>query len=203
MGFTTKKRIQLLKLLIQRDGAECRVCGKEGDIDSLTIDHIDNNARNNRHTNFQLLCRSDNTKKNPRGKAGKVNEKIDGMFKARPQSAEMDRNLIAERKFRHWLLDLIREHKKFEMMKIIYGGAEFSGCSTETVKRYLRKVTSFVGLYEEVNGMLQMKKKLTWREKAAREMEESFSVQMNALLKDGLSERKNGMHKKEKVNDGI
>jgi hypothetical protein len=54
----------------ERAGLQCQSCGRKPPAIVLELDHIDNNAGNNPidGSNHQLLCRSCNRKKSPRGK---------------------------------------------------------------------------------------------------------------------------------------
>jgi len=68
------------------------------------------------------------------------------------------------RRFRAWVLDNLPMTKE----EAINGGAEVVGCSTETAKRNLSKLTSRVGpvaISQDINGKatLILKEDTTWR----------------------------------------
>ncbi len=112
-----------------------------GEIPRLDIDHIDNNTFNNDLKNLQLLCHSCNVKK--------------GFIQAtepfeRKASPEMVVGKIFEKKFRRWINGYYMENcnSKLQYDFVINSGAEEIGCSQETLKRYLGKMTSKNGFYE-------------------------------------------------------
>ncbi len=47
-----------------------------------------------------------------------------------------------------WCMDLVAEREQVPLSTIINGGAEVHDCSTETIRRYLEKMTSEFGLLE-------------------------------------------------------
>jgi hypothetical protein len=138
------------KIIANRDGERCKICGWKGDSKNLVIDHIDNNNSNNELSNLQLLCRSDNNRKNPRGK-GKLLSPMYVCVSSREfeevkrASPEMEKNTEAEPTFRHWIFEELRERITLPIDEVIDSGAEVSHCSQETIKRYLRKICSPVG----------------------------------------------------------
>ena len=132
--------------ICKRDGEVCRGCGKlpsETKEGFLLIDHRDNNNSNNDLNNLQLLCRRCNYMKNPRG-----NKQIE----ERPFTPEMKKGERMERFFRNWLFGIITENHKWLLEDIIDSGAEITGGSTETIKRYIRKCVSSQGMYQIVEG---------------------------------------------------
>lgn len=137
--------------LVRRDGEHCRICGRKPTDVYLEIDHKDDNPKNNHPDNLQLLCRSDNRKKTGRGR-GKQKPGLvqDGSVIDREKisTAEFKKNAHCEPRFRHWLYEEMRKHGDMLLHEVINGGAEAAGCSPITVKRYLAKVCSNIGLYE-------------------------------------------------------
>ncbi len=122
-------------------GEFCLGCGisKENTNEGkLLIDHINNNDKDNRLDNFQLLCRSCNRIKNP--SKPKTFE--------REMTPEMIKNSRGEPMFRNWFAGKVLEHRHYSYEHAISSGAEFCGLSTETTKRYLRKMLSPDGHYE-------------------------------------------------------
>ena len=105
----------------------------------LVIDHIDNNSCNNRLDNLQLLCRGCNRRKNPHRKTIKIYE--------RAMTPEMEKNFTGERNYRNWMIGMLQTHRHISKDDAINSGAEVTKLSQETVKRYLKKMTSKAGNY--------------------------------------------------------
>jgi hypothetical protein len=142
--------------LCERDGGRCRVCGKRPPEVYLEVDHIDGNKENNHQENLQLLCRTDNRKKNPRGKGkgGVVKRRVvsaDNYREVMDQtrmSPEMYQNSRAEPAFRHWLYKRMKENGRMPVQQIVFAGAEYARCSTYAIRtNYLPKATSEEGMY--------------------------------------------------------
>ncbi len=118
------------KLLLKKDGEKPEFC----------IDHIDNNNNNNSLDNLQFLCHSCNTKKNH----PQTTEPYE-----RKATPELILGKAYEKKFRRWVVGKFEEGKNaLEYSFVLNSGAEFIGCSQETLKRYLAKMTSDNGMYE-------------------------------------------------------
>lgn len=156
--------------LVLRDGEQCRICGRRPPEVGLVIDHIDNDNGNNDFGNLQLLCQSDNVRKNPRGKAcGKMMSpmRVGGevLDRPRPASAEFERNLRAEPRFRHWLIARLRAGTACSLREAVDAGAEYAGCSQTTIERYLKKMSSSEGpvdLCKDAAGMVTVYLKESW-----------------------------------------
>lgn len=132
----------------KRDGEICKGCGKlpsETKEGFLLIDHRDNNNSNNDLDNLQLLCRRCNYLKNPRGQRE---------LSERAATPEMKKGERMERFFRSWLFGIVTTNHKWLLEDVIDAGAEKTGGSTETIKRYIRKCVSSEGIYEIVEGQL-------------------------------------------------
>ena len=162
-----------LKLALSfRDGNECGKCSKPGypfDEEGfqvkvrvrerkyvmLDLHHIDNLSSNNKLSNLTLLCRPCNVKdgkENKRsGKSVCVREKSSDSVDCSEASPEMQRNEKIEVPYRNWVMGLILRSERKEMLKVtaLHGGAEEFECSSVTLARYLKKMTSAYGqLYE-------------------------------------------------------
>ena len=61
-----KQRKKFYDLVSKRDGEFCKCCGKLPFEGQLVVDHRDNDSKNNRPENHQLMCRKCNYLKNPR-----------------------------------------------------------------------------------------------------------------------------------------
>ncbi len=146
----SRNRAKFYKLLTKRDGERCNICKKAGTIDTLVIDHKNNDNSDNRPENLQLLCHSDNSKKNPRGKGKKQSpESIRGdeHQEKKAYSPEFKKNQEAEPVFRHWLFEMVRKRSRMSLDDVLNGGAEKSVCSQSTINRYLQKECSIEGKY--------------------------------------------------------
>lgn len=133
-------------IIVQRDGEYCKGCGlsaNETKEKFLLIDHIDNDNSNNNINNLQLLCRACNYYKNPRS---------DKPLTERPLTPEMKKGERMEKHFRNWLFGIVSNNHKWLLEDVIDSGAEITGGSTETIKRYVRKCVSDAGMYEIVEG---------------------------------------------------
>jgi hypothetical protein len=123
----------------KRDGEFCHACEKLPSQGQLVVDHIDNNNCNNSFDNLQLLCRTCNYKKNPRG------EPVDQCVSFRSDTkmkSSISINKEKELKFREWVYDGLDERKKLPYHDVINSGAEYIGISIITAKRYLIKMLS-------------------------------------------------------------
>lgn len=147
---TGKKRYLMFQQLVERDGLRCRRCGAFGGSHKslktkkkLILDHIDNNKENNHPSNFQLLCRACNYKKNPRLSDAQPGQMTSPVV----QTAEFDKSRIVEPMFRKWLEKRMKAERRVLKDDALNAGAEYSGCSPLTTQRYLNKLISSVGPY--------------------------------------------------------
>lgn len=133
------------------EGEWCKICGMKPPEVYLEIDHKDGNPKNNARKNRQFLCRSDNRKKNPRGKARR--KALDPSIVDQPKvsSAEFQKNREAEPRFRHWLYEIVKGHGRILLNDAVNSGAEVANASQITIKRYIQKTCSGAGLYAIVH----------------------------------------------------
>ena len=140
----------LYTVVVAKQGGEfCIMCGRtciqlvgDGLKGSLCIDHIDNRNNNNHISNLQFLCHSCNTKKN--------HPSIEDP-QQRVMTPEMALGRAYEKRFRKWVSGLIQSPENHGVLQydfVVNSGAEKIGCSPETIKRYLKKLTSKAGAYE-------------------------------------------------------
>ncbi len=137
---------------MKQGGEYCVLCGrdriqlvKEGLSGNLCIDHKNNNNNNNHISNLQFLCHSCNTKKN--------HPSLEDP-QERVMTPEMALGRAYEKKFRKWVSGLIQTPENHGVLQydfVVNSGAEQIGCSTETIKRYLKKLTSKAGAYEWID----------------------------------------------------
>lgn len=144
----SRNRKRLYEIVSTRDGEFCSMCGIVGSIKSLCIDHIDNNNNNNDLDNFQLLCRSCNTKKNPRGKAKPENTSAE--VETPKQSEEVRLKKEYRPKYCKWLESQIMRYERILVKQAILSGAKITGASSQTITRYLDEECSDAGFYQIV-----------------------------------------------------
>lgn len=158
-----KNRKRLYGIISVRDGEFCAMCEIVGSNKSLCIDHIDNNNNNNDLDNLQLLCKSCNTKKNPRGKAKPENESAE--VETPKQSEEIRLKKKYEPMFRKWIEGQIQRYGRILLQDAVESGAEITGASIQTVERYLRKMCSLSGKLKvtEVDGKKYAEFKEWWK----------------------------------------
>ena len=157
---------ELYNLILSKQGDEfCALCGKTrrqlitvGRSANLCIDHKDNNNNNNHLTNLQFLCHSCNTKKN--------HPSLEDP-QQRVMTPEMALGRAYEKRFRRWVSGLIQSPENNGLLLydfLVHSGAEQIGCSSETIKRYLKKMASDAGAYEWIERddmYLKLKDKFT------------------------------------------
>jgi hypothetical protein len=160
MNSKTRKRIY--PILSGRDGEFCAGCNVIGSFQSLCVDHIDNNNRNNELDNLQLMCRKCNVKKNPRRKVKPTND-LKGIQDPRT-SMEIQLNRRYEPIFREWLDEQVMRYERIDLRDAIDSGAEITGASIQTIGRYLKKTCSTAGRFQtiDIDGTLFVEFKEFW-----------------------------------------
>lgn len=143
----SRTRKKLYPIISKRDGEICRICKIPATEKQLQIDHKNNDNSDNELENLQLLCKSCNYLKNPR-KQSVDNLCVSVCEEERPLPPEMVENRRMEPRFRRWAYGKVIILGKIRYEDALNAGAEYIGASTETVKRYLRKMTSSEGLYD-------------------------------------------------------
>lgn len=144
-----KQRDEVYPLVVARQGGEfCIGCGRDktglmrdGHKPEFCIDNKDNSGDHKRIENLQLLCHSCNTKKN---------HPLNDVPFHRSATPEMILGKKYESDFRRWVQGQYMENPNIglEFDYLVSSGAEKVGCSPETIKRYLKKMTSKEGMYE-------------------------------------------------------
>lgn len=135
-------------VLVKEEGERCVVCGQGPPEKYLEVDAKDGNHKHSVRSNVQLMCRSDNRRKNPRGKARRKAPLDSSIIEQPlPSSAEFQKNKQAEPKFRHWLYDMVKKNGRVPLNQAIHSGAEVAGISPVTAKRYLMKLCSEAGAF--------------------------------------------------------
>ena len=148
-NLSKKQRLKLYPFVVARQGGEfCVLCGRDkfrlkedGHKPEYCIDCIDNSGEHREINNLQLLCHSCNTKKN--------HPSTTEPFERTP-TPEMSLGRKFEKDYRRWVIGqfLPNENIGLQYDYLINAGAEKIGCSPETIKRYLKKMTSKEGIYE-------------------------------------------------------
>lgn len=125
--------------LVERDGEFCRMCCKLLDeIGILEIHHINGDNSDNRLENMLLLCHGCNHRI----------PKAQQAVSQRDYTPEHKKNLEKEPLFEKWLYGKLMENNwHYELDEVIDSGAYVCNVSVETIKRYLRKLTSKEGPY--------------------------------------------------------
>jgi|TARA_R110002033_G_scaffold5712_7_gene24066 hypothetical protein len=146
VGLNKRQRDNFYPIVMeQQKGEYCSRCGHTPEsllvwgFDALLIiDHKDNNSRNNKLENLQLLCRGCNRRKNPhRPKSYE-----------RAETPEFATSKVKERLYRNWIKGkIMTEPHHISVEDAINSGAEYCEISQITVRRYLQKLTSKEGLY--------------------------------------------------------
>jgi hypothetical protein len=139
---------------------------------TLDIDHIDGNPKNNEPDNLRLLCRRCNVslsnKSRPcrplssdlsvcvreirEGKPATRIAREDANY--REGSPEMQANLLYEVPFRRWIMKQVTTNGSYDYSTAMNEGAEVTGCSPQTTSRYLAKLTSPAGPLTEIKDAL-------------------------------------------------
>ena len=140
-----RDRDKFYRILAERDGEVCNICKTPASKKQLIVDHKNNNKRDNRLENLQLLCRKCNYLKNPRKKP--VDFVCVSVCEERAPPPEMQANRRMEPLFRQWLFKKWMVNKSIRKDEAITAGAEHIGASTETTRRYVAKMTSSEGNY--------------------------------------------------------
>lgn len=138
-------RAKVYKLLIQRDGELCCLCGALSSLKQLVIDHKNNNNKDNRLENLQLSCRRCNYLKNPRRPLDLcVSEGV------ALEQTELAVSRLKEPMFKKYVNHRVSEEVEVPETDLINAGAEDISASPVTTKRYLNKMCSSRGIFERV-----------------------------------------------------
>lgn len=128
--------------IARRDGNFCRGCQKLPTEGPLILDHRDNNSKNNKNENLQILCRGCNYIKNPRGPVDQRESESEYDYE---NKSELEVNRIKEPSFKAYVHQRIGEEVQVLQSDILNSGAEHVGISPITAKRYLDKMCSAAG----------------------------------------------------------
>lgn len=137
----------------------------------LEIDHIDNNPRNNRPQNLQLLCKPHNVGKSNRHRSSSdlslshkkryrkhgnpSTQMVRNAVDFTAGTPQMQANSLYEPTFRNWILGKFEKGAEFlDKEEVINSGAETAGCSVATATTYLKKLTSNAGPLVEQRDLM-------------------------------------------------
>jgi len=182
----SRRRKIIYEMLAKRDREICQWCKKPGNSKTLVVDHVDNNRENNSESNFQLLCRSHNNMKNPRGpgrkKSPERERKIEDL-NLKECSAEFAKSERCRPIFNQWLFDKIMAQGMMKWDVLVDGGAAKIDGSQQTVTRYLKSATSIEGKYEriEVEGVVYVQFKPEYAAQLKREEDKAKNVSGKVL----------------------
>lgn len=163
----TVTRLWAYRYLTLRDGEGCARCGELPTAqNTLDIDHLDGDPRNNDPENLRLLCRSCNVAVENSARTGESAKCVRVSREGQPMtriakedagyrqgSPEMQANQLYEVAFREWLLEQVRDGG-YSKNEAVNEGAELFGCSPATTTRYLGKLTSKAGPLHETRDYL-------------------------------------------------
>jgi len=139
-GNTTRKKRQML---ITKYGEFCTCCGKLPDEGTLVLNRKDNDNKNTRLENLQLLCRSC---VNLRNKTD-VNDDLCVNTQTKKETClSINREKVPL--FKEFIHKTIPRGHSVALRAIVYSGAEEIGASPVTVKRYLDTMASRSGELE-------------------------------------------------------
>jgi len=175
--WTPQLRAWAYRFLVARDGEYCILCGESHC--KLQIDHRNGNPNNNEPENLCLLCASCNKKLQcltPEQHKSLIKKRCAHNIRVRESlcgntatviaraeidytagSVQMQANGRYEPQFREWLLDTIQKMGYFPLDDAMYSGAEVTGGSSETMQRYIKKMTSSKGVLELVTNERRQK----------------------------------------------
>lgn len=131
------------EFLVIRDGEKCAGCQESPPFIKLDVEHKDGNKFRHYHENLQLMCRSCNSKKNPRGKSKKGVDLVSlSLAISRCKPAPEDTKLFLKKKylpeFLNYLETEFMDNKQLVYEKAITAGALRSGfASKKTIREYL------------------------------------------------------------------
>jgi hypothetical protein len=141
VGMNSRLRKYAYTLVAKRDGEKCRICGRKGNSNTLVVDHIDDNDKNNPRdgSNWQLLCRRHNIAHLKHAAVvQKVVRSTPALDAPEGLSAEMRKNRTSEPAFRHFAYAFVRKHGATPFETLVERGAFRGKCSTVTTRRYLK-----------------------------------------------------------------
>jgi len=151
-------------------------CSKVIDEKTAVLDHLDNNPENNGNGNLHAVCRSCNTKKNPRGKskrASRTRHKLHSSslsfalpstpFTVDPQetvrmvttSAQLAVSHAYKQRFEEWFPKWMAGRERVTVDEVKNSAAMVIGCHQDWVGKRLDAYCSEVGDFQYVQGALK------------------------------------------------
>lgn len=134
-----QQRDFLYPQLVSRDGEFCRMCTKlKDEVGILEIHHVNGDDSDNRLENLLFLCHGCNHRI-PRAQQAVTQ---------RDYTPEHKKNIEKEPLFGKWLYgELMKSNWHYSLDEAIDSGAYVCDVSVESIRRYLRKLTSKAGPY--------------------------------------------------------
>jgi hypothetical protein len=132
-------------VLCREEGRWCKRCGRMPPEIYLEVDAINgkHDQKNCVRTNVQLLCKSCNRRKDPRGKARRKGFDSSVLDQPKASTAEMHKNQTCRPVFLAWLAEEIeRKGGWADVEHIVQAGAHVSNLSSVTIRRYLGPLTA-------------------------------------------------------------
>ena len=142
-------RAKMYQILAKRDGEYCQGCHALPSEKQLIVDHKDNNPKNNKYENLQLLCRACNYVKNPRGRPLDLCERKGGI----EDQSELEVSRQKEPAFRKLINQQLNEQRQIPEKELIDSACEVVGISPVTGKRYLDKMCSSMGILKRTTSV--------------------------------------------------
>lgn len=136
----SRTRLKKYEFVAKRDGEYCRGCSALVSERQLIVDHIDNNNKNNKEENLQLLCRACNYLKNPRGPLDLCVREVQT-----EDQSELEMNRLKEPAFRKFIFQRLFEQTRIPEKDLVNSACEVVEISPVTGKRYLDKMCSSTG----------------------------------------------------------
>lgn len=143
----SRTRKKWYNFLVSRDGEYCKFCRVTPLERKIRIDHKDNDNSHNFAENLQLVCQRCNYLKNPR-------RPLDKSVCENEDPTEISINRTKEPIFRKYVHQRMDEEEEIYESDLIYSGAEHCGMSSESAKRYLKKMYSSAGKLERMNRVM-------------------------------------------------
>jgi hypothetical protein len=143
---------EVYKYLLQRDGERCMFCHRLSPEVKLEVHHVDGNKKRHYHSNLGLSCHKCNCRHHPKGWEKKLNVSVSVGLKdmPKPTSAEIFLKKTYLLSFLNYLEEVFIREVLISKERIICEGSVQSGfASTETIKRYLKQLTSECSPLEE------------------------------------------------------
>jgi NAD-dependent dihydropyrimidine dehydrogenase PreA subunit len=130
--------------LVFRDGEQCKVCHKTPPFTKLDVEHSNGDPYYHNHKNLQLMCRSCNSRKNPRGKGRKGHDLVSLSLTAinacdpKPEDTKLHLKKKYLNEFLRYLEGEFENGEQLVYERVITNGAYKAGfASKKTIREYV------------------------------------------------------------------